>query len=61
MAQDEYNKVELPAITQLQELGWTYIHGDELSPDHPNKERNSVCRQMNLVRELDLARDTFGL
>ncbi len=41
MAQDEYNKVELPAITKLQELGWTYIHGDELSPDHPNKERNS--------------------
>ena len=41
MAQDEYNKVELPAITQLQKLGWTYIHGDELSPDHPNKERNS--------------------
>ena len=41
MAQDEYNKVELPAITQLQQLGWTYIHGDELSPDHSNKERNS--------------------
>ena len=41
MAQDEYNKVELPAIAQLQELGWTYIHGDELSPEHSNKERNS--------------------
>ena len=41
MAHDEYNKVELPAITQLQKLGWTYIDGDELSPDHPNKERNS--------------------
>ena len=41
MAQDEYNKVELPAITQLQQLGWTYIHGDELSPDHSSKERNS--------------------
>ena len=41
MAHDEYNKVEHPAITQLQQLGWTYIHGDELSPEHPNKERNS--------------------
>jgi type I restriction enzyme R subunit len=41
MAQDEYNKVELPAITQLKQLGWIYIHGDELSPEHRNKERNS--------------------
>ena len=41
MAQDEYNKVELPAIEQLKQLGWTYIEGDELSPEHHSKERNS--------------------
>lgn len=41
MAQDEYDKVELPALEQLQQLGWTYIPGDELSPEHPAKERKS--------------------
>jgi type I restriction enzyme R subunit len=30
---DELNKVELPAITQLQSLGWDYIDGTLLSPD----------------------------
>lgn len=30
---DELNKVELPAIAQLQSLGWNYIVGTLLSPD----------------------------
>jgi len=41
MAQDEYKKVELPAIEQLKQLGWSYINGDELSPEHHSRERNS--------------------
>ena len=30
---DEYDKVELPAIEQLQSLGWTYLPGADLSPE----------------------------
>jgi type I restriction enzyme R subunit len=30
---DEYDKVELPALEQLQSLGWQYIHGSKLSPE----------------------------
>lgn len=33
MFQDEEQKVELPAIEQLQSLGWQYIHGSPLSPE----------------------------
>ncbi|OOZ38293.1 type I restriction endonuclease, partial [Solemya elarraichensis gill symbiont] len=33
MYQDEERKVELPAIEQLQSLGWDYVHGSLLSPD----------------------------
>ena len=33
MTQDEYDKVELPAIEQLQSLGWKFIHGADLSPE----------------------------
>ncbi len=33
MFQDEEQKVELPAIEQLQSLGWEYIHGSLLSPE----------------------------
>ena len=33
MAADEYDKVELPALVQLQSLGWDYLHGFELAPD----------------------------
>ena len=41
MAHDEYEKVELPAIEQLKQLGWTYFEGEELSPEHHSRERNS--------------------
>ena len=40
MAEDEYDKVELPAIEQLQSLGWAYIKGEYLSPDN-SIERSS--------------------
>ena len=33
MSSDEYDKVELPALEQLQSLGWNYIHGSQLSPE----------------------------
>lgn len=37
MASDELDKVELPALKQLQELGWTYIDGSKLSPDESDE------------------------
>ena len=40
MAADEFDKVELPAIEQLQSLGWTYVKGEDLSPDK-SSERSS--------------------
>ena len=33
MAADEFDKVELPAIEQLQSLGWGYVKGEDLSPE----------------------------
>jgi hypothetical protein len=33
MTADEYDKVELPALEQLQDLGWDYLHGSALAPD----------------------------
>jgi len=40
MANDEYDKVELPALNQLQSLGWIYLEGSALSPEESD-ERNS--------------------
>ena len=40
MAADEFDKVELPAIEQLQALGWAYVKGEDLSPDK-SSERSS--------------------
>ena len=40
MASDEFDKVELPALEQLQSLGWSYIEGADLSPDESD-ERSS--------------------
>lgn len=39
MFQDEYDKVEGPAIEQLTQLGWHYVHGAELSPDNSNERQ----------------------
>jgi type I restriction enzyme R subunit len=33
VAADEFDKVELPALEQLQGLGWTFIDGAKLAPD----------------------------
>ena len=41
MAADEFDKVELPAIEQLQSLGWEYVKGEDLSPDK-SSERTSL-------------------
>ena len=40
MANDEYDKVELPALNQLQSLGWIYVEGSALSPEESD-ERTS--------------------
>ena len=40
MANDEYDKVELPALNQLQSLGWVYAEGSALSPEESD-ERTS--------------------
>ena len=40
MASDEFDKVELPALEQLQSLGWSYVEGVELSPEESD-ERSS--------------------
>lgn len=40
MASDEFDKVELPALEQLQSLGWPYVEGAELSPEESD-ERSS--------------------
>ena len=52
MAQDEYNKVEGPAIAQLQAQGWLYLHGKALTPS--SGERGSF-RDVVLVRRLQAA------
>lgn len=41
MDNDEYLKVEQPAIEQLQSLGWSYIQGAEFSPENSTTERSS--------------------
>ncbi len=58
MDQDELDKVELPAIAQLQQLGWTYIHGAELNPDSLHVEGSGArayLRDVVLVNHLDAA------
>ncbi len=41
MANDEFSKVELPAIEQLQRQGWDYVPGDALSPEAAKPERGT--------------------
>ena len=52
MNQDELNKVELPAIEQLKQLGWTYIHGTELTPEAGVR---AYLRDVVLVEQLNAA------
>jgi len=37
MASDELDKVEQPALDQLQHLGWDFVHGKQLSPEESNE------------------------
>ncbi|MCL1077277.1 type I restriction endonuclease subunit R [Parashewanella spongiae] len=58
MNQDELNKVELPAIEQLQQLGWNYIHGADLTPDALNADGLSArayMRDVVLIEQLNAA------
>lgn len=52
MNQDEYNKVEGPAISQLQQLGWKYIHGAELAPESGER---AYISDVVLVQRLEAA------
>ncbi|WP_339868895.1 type I restriction endonuclease subunit R [Pseudohongiella nitratireducens] len=56
MFKDENDKVEQPALQQLQKLGWTYVSGVELAPlasaeDSPN--RRDYLRDVVLANRLE--------
>lgn len=53
MTNDEYDKVELPALKQLQRLGWTYLHGSHFAPA-ANGER-AYYREVVLEKRLTAA------
>lgn len=63
MNQDEFNKVEAPAISQLVSLGWRYIPGKALSPinespDHvtlDGEPERAYWRDVVLVKRLEAA------
>lgn len=60
MFQDEVEKVELPAIAQLQQLGWRYLPGASLSPMLPIDGAPSIgergfYRDVVLVKQLEAA------
>ena len=40
MNNEEFNKVELPAIEQLKKLNWKYMEGTKLSPDESNERKS---------------------
>lgn len=52
MDQDELDKVELPAIAQLRQLGWTYIHGADLTPEAGAR---AYLKDVVLTQNLDAA------
>ena len=37
MASDEFDKVELPALEQLQSLGWSYVEEARFSPEESDE------------------------
>ena len=47
---DELDKVELPALHQLQQLGWQYIPGALLSPESSERD---YLRDVVLVNRLN--------
>lgn len=56
MTNDEYDKVELPALNQLKALGWTYQHGLQFAPQNfaENGERE-YFREVVLEKRLQAA------
>ncbi|MDB1124678.1 type I restriction endonuclease subunit R [Vibrio algarum] len=54
MANNEFHKVEAPAIAQLVKLGWRYVQGKALAPEHANQER-AYLRDVILVKRLEAA------
>jgi type I restriction enzyme R subunit len=52
MEQDELNKVEVPAIAQLEQLGWTYVHGAQLTPEAGAR---AYQRDVVLINHLEAA------
>jgi type I restriction enzyme R subunit len=55
---NEFDKVEAPAITQLVKLGWQYVPGKELSPEHicaDGKPERAYLRDVVLVKRLNAA------
>ncbi len=50
---DEYHKVELPALDQLQALGWTYVPGADLSPESCSERQ--YYRHVVLLERLSTA------
>ena len=40
MSNDEFIKVELPAIEQLKKLSWNYVEGNKLSPDESDERKS---------------------
>lgn len=58
MANNEFDKVEAPAIAQLVQLGWTYIQGKQLSPDYVCADgvpERTYLRDVVLVKRLEAA------
>lgn len=53
MDNDEYDKVELPALEQLKALGWDYLYGSFVAPDS-SKERK-YYREVVLEQRLTQA------
>ncbi|QZA76378.1 hypothetical protein K4H28_08435 [Deefgea tanakiae] len=53
MTNDEFDKVELPALEQLQALGWIYLNGNDFAPT-PNGERE-YWREVVLEKRLRAA------
>jgi len=54
VTQDEYDKVESPALAQLQQLGWCYMPGAALAPDAAGQER-TYYRDVVLAKQLEAA------
>lgn len=58
MKNNEFDKVEVPAISQLVKLGWLYIRGKQLSPEHictDGKPERASLRDVILVKRLETA------